>query len=84
MLRTGIGLGLVASGTFLAVDKWFTTKKSTAVGISMAGTSLGQMVMPVLLGKILEEYGFQVTTLFIGVLCYSGFIGILLFEVSTR
>lgn len=75
-------MGLTVFGTFLAIDKWFTTMKSTAVGISMAGTSLGQMVMPALLGKILEDYGFQGTALTIGLMCYSGFLGVMLFEVS--
>lgn len=79
---SGIGLGLIASGTFLAINDWFTTKKSTAVGISMAGTSLGQMLMPIFLGKLLEKYGFHGTALTVGILCYSGFLGALLFKVS--
>lgn len=78
----GIGLGLIASGTFLAINDWFTTKKSTAVGISMAGTSLGQMLMPIFLGKLLEKYGFKGTALTVGLMCYSGFFGALLFRVS--
>lgn len=81
MFFLGLGLGMIASGTFLAINDYFTTKKSTAVGISMAGTAIGQMVMPTFIGMLLSKYDFSGTTLILGFMSYSGFIGALFFRV---
>lgn len=73
---------MIASGTFLAINDYFTTKKSTAVGISMAGTAIGQMVMPTFIGMLLSKYEFSGATFILGFMSYSGFIGALFFRVS--
>lgn len=75
---------MIASGTFLAINDYFTTKKSTAVGISMAGTAIGQMVMPTFIGMLLSKYEFSGATFVLGFLSYSGFIGAMFFRVSKR
>nr|XP_023028340.1 monocarboxylate transporter 12-like [Leptinotarsa decemlineata] len=77
---TGMGLGLLASGTFLIVNDYFTTKKSTAVGISMGGTAIGQMIMPTFIGMLLKKYGFSGTTFVLGFVSYSGIIGAIFFK----
>ncbi|XP_050304142.1 monocarboxylate transporter 12-like [Anthonomus grandis grandis] len=77
---TGMGLGLVASSTFLAISEYFTTRKSTAVGLSMAGTSTGQMVMPTIVGLLIEKYDFHRTTLILGCVSCCGMIGAFLFR----
>ncbi|KAG5898646.1 hypothetical protein JTB14_021020 [Gonioctena quinquepunctata] len=77
---TGLGLGLLASGTFLVINDYFTTKKSTAVGISMAGTSIGQMLMPTFIGMLLKKYEFSGTTFILGFVSYTGIIGAMFFE----
>jgi len=77
---TGLGLGLVASSTFLAISEYFTTKKSTAVGLSMAGTSTGQMIMPILVGLLLKNYEFSGTTMILGCVSCSGLVGAILFQ----
>ncbi|XP_030748055.1 monocarboxylate transporter 12-like [Sitophilus oryzae] len=77
---TGLGLGLVASSTFLAISEYFTTRKSTAVGLSMAGTSTGQMVMPIVVGLLLKNFEFSGTTLILGCISCCGMIGAFFFK----
>ncbi|KAJ8922683.1 hypothetical protein NQ315_007715 [Exocentrus adspersus] len=77
---TGLGLGLLASVTFLAINSYFTTKKSTAVGLSMAGTSVGQMVFPTFIGMLLRKYEFSGTCWILGLISYTGLIGASLFK----
>uniref|UniRef100_A0A6P7F783 Monocarboxylate transporter 9-like isoform X2 n=1 Tax=Diabrotica virgifera virgifera TaxID=50390 RepID=A0A6P7F783_DIAVI len=79
-VMTGFGLGLLASGTFLIINDYFTTKKSTAVGISMAGTAVGQMTMPLFIGWLLKKYEYSGTTFILGFISYSGAIGALFFK----
>lgn len=77
----GLGLGLIFPSTFVAVKDYFSTNRGRAVGLSMAGTGLGQMLMPQLVGFLLNEFGFAWTTRIIGVLCLHGAVGSLLFQV---
>ncbi|KAF5270912.1 hypothetical protein FQA39_LY08293 [Lamprigera yunnana] len=77
---TGLGLGLIMPSTFVAVNNYFTTRKSQAVGLSMAGTGVGQMLIPQVVRFLLDEYGFQGTTLILGALCLNGLPGALLFH----
>ncbi|CAG9823166.1 unnamed protein product [Phaedon cochleariae] len=77
---TGLGLGLLASGTFLVINDYFTTKKSTAVGISMAGTAMGQMLMPTFIGMLLKKYEYSGTTFILGFVSFTGVIGAMFFK----
>lgn len=81
---TGLGLGLVASATFLAISEFFTQRKSTAVGLSMAGTSTGQMIMPIFVGLLLKNYQFHGTALILGCVSCTGIVGALLFKVRQK
>lgn len=77
---TGLGLGLIMPSTFVAVNEYFTTRKSQAIGLSMAGTGVGQMLMPQVVRFLLDEYGYKGTTLILGALCLNGLPGALLFH----
>lgn len=77
-----LGLGLMYPATFVAIKLYFTTKQGRAVGLSMAGTGIGQMLMPQVVRVLLDEYGYRWTTRIIGVLCLHGIAGALLFQVS--
>jgi MFS family permease len=68
----GFGLGLIQSATFIAVNSYFSTKRGQAVGFAMAGTGLGQMLMPNITGFLLETYTFRGATLAIGALALHG------------
>lgn len=74
-------MGLIMPATFVAVNAYFKGKRSQAVGLSMAGTSVGQMVMPQVVRFLLDEYGYRGTTLILGGLALNGIPGALLFQV---
>lgn len=67
--------------TFLAVNSYFNRRRSQAVGLSMAGTGIGQMLMPQVVRFLLDEFGYKGTTLILGGLCLNGVAGALLFQV---
>lgn len=58
-LMVGIGLGLIAPSTFMIINSYFTTKKARAVGISLAGAGIGQIIIPHIVRVLLENYGYQ-------------------------
>lgn len=76
----GIGLGLIGPSIFIAVSSYFTTKKARAFGFSMAGTGLGQMILPLIVRILLSLYGFRGTVLVMGSLSLHGVVGALLFQ----
>ncbi|XP_017772636.1 PREDICTED: monocarboxylate transporter 12 [Nicrophorus vespilloides] len=79
-LFTGLGFGLIMPATFLAVKTYFDKKRSQAVGLSMAGTGIGQMLMPQLVRYLLDEYGYKGATFILGALSLHGLVGSLLFQ----
>lgn len=66
--------------SFIAVNSYFTTKRSVAVGLALAGTGIGQMVMPIIVQLLLDEYGFAWTVRILGALALNGVAGALLFQ----
>lgn len=80
----GIGLGLIAPASFVAVSSYFTTKRSRAVGFALAGTGLGQMILPIIVQKLLDEYGFRGTILIMGSLALHGVVGGCLYQPVSR
>ncbi|XP_015836418.1 uncharacterized protein LOC100142456 isoform X2 [Tribolium castaneum] len=77
---TGLGLGLIASSTFLIINSYFDKNKSQAVGLSMAGTSIGQMGMPPIVALLIQHYGYDGTILILSGLSLHGLIGSLFFD----
>lgn len=55
----GIGVGLATSAAFVALNHYFKNKRGQAVGLSMAGTALGMLVLPQLIRILLESFGFS-------------------------
>lgn len=55
----GIGVGLSTSAAFVALNHYFKYKRGQAVGLSMAGTALGMLIMPQLVRFLLDAYGFR-------------------------
>lgn len=76
----GLGLGLIAPSSFVAVNSYFTSNKGRAVGIAMAGTGFGQMIMPHIVRNLLEEYGYRGATFILGALALNGIVGASLFQ----
>lgn len=77
---TGFGMGLISPATFIAVHSYFSTKRGQAVGLAMAGTGIGQMVMPHVVRVLLEWYGFRASVLIVGGLALNGLVGCALFQ----
>lgn len=65
-------MGLIQPSTFVAVNSYFRAKRGRAVGVSMAGTGVGQMLMPHLVRYLLDSYGFRGTALILGALAFNG------------
>lgn len=68
----------------MAIKSYFSTRRSQAVGLSLAGTGIGQMVMPQVVRLLLELFGYRGTTLILGGLCLNGLAGALLFQVCQQ
>lgn len=60
-----------ASG-FLAVNSFFEKNRGKALGLALAGTGIGQMLMPFVVKMLLDEYGYRGATLIIGSLTLHG------------
>lgn len=75
----GLGIGLLQSSTFLAIDAYFTTRRGRAVGVAMAGTGLGQMFMPHLVRYLLDNFAYKGTTLILGGLALNGVSFLIIF-----
>ncbi|KAF4213441.1 hypothetical protein CNMCM8980_006327 [Aspergillus fumigatiaffinis] len=62
MLAQGVAFGLAAAGLSLpamaTATQWFSTKKGLAVGIVSAGSSLGGVIYPCMLPRLIEQVGF--------------------------
>lgn len=58
-IPSGMGVGLATSAAFVALNHYFKKKRGQAVGLSMAGTALGMLILPQLVRILLETYGFR-------------------------
>ena len=45
-IKLGLGTGLAIASAFVALNTFFLKKRGQAIGFSMAGTTLGMMIMP--------------------------------------
>ncbi|XP_055533764.1 monocarboxylate transporter 12-B [Wyeomyia smithii] len=71
----GFGLGLIQSATFVAINSYFRNNKGKAVGFALAGTGIGQILMPLLVDFLLDNFSFRGATLIIGGLAFNGVVG---------
>lgn len=55
----GIGAGLLFTPTVSLLPTYFTTHMGLAVGIASSGSSLGGVIYPIVLNKLLPEIGFH-------------------------
>ncbi|XP_031622838.1 uncharacterized protein LOC116340468 [Contarinia nasturtii] len=55
----GIGVGLATSAAFVALNHYFKNKRGQAVGLSMAGTALGMLILPQLVRILLDAFEFS-------------------------
>ncbi|XP_059609274.1 monocarboxylate transporter 12 isoform X2 [Phlebotomus argentipes] len=76
----GFGLGLLNPSTFMAVNSYFSRKRGQAVGLALAGTGIGQMLMPQIVHFLLDEFGYRGAILIVGALAFHGIVGASLFQ----
>ncbi|GAB0092618.1 monocarboxylate transporter 12 [Sergentomyia squamirostris] len=76
----GFGLGLLNPSTFMAVNSYFSRRRGQAVGLALAGTGIGQMLMPQIVHYLLEEFGYRGAILIVGALAFHGIVGACLFQ----
>jgi len=57
----GIGYSLAFISGVSVVGQWFTTNRGLAVGIAVAGSGLGQFVLSLVTGILVNEYKWRVT-----------------------
>lgn len=80
----GFGVGLASSSSFVSLNHYFSKKRGQAVGLSMAGTGFGLMVMPQLVNLLLGEYGFRWTVVILGALAFHAILGSCLLQPVKR
>uniref|UniRef100_A0A1Q3G1R7 Putative monocarboxylate transporter n=2 Tax=Culex tarsalis TaxID=7177 RepID=A0A1Q3G1R7_CULTA len=76
----GIGVGLATSAAFVALNHYFAKKRGQAVGLSMAGTALGMLIMPQLVRYLLETYDFRGAVLLLSGLALHAAVGATLLQ----
>lgn len=71
----GLGVGLTASATFVALNNYFVKRRGQAVGFSLAGTAFGMMLMPQAVKFLLDSYNFRGAILILGAFALNGIVG---------
>ncbi|KAK7079037.1 hypothetical protein SK128_005858 [Halocaridina rubra] len=79
-LLSGIGGGLATSMCFLIVPTYFDRKRGMANAVMMAGICLGEILGPLLVRFLLDEYSFQGANIIIGAILLNSYIGISFFH----
>lgn len=76
----GVGVGLATSAAFVALNHYFSKKRGQAVGLSMAGTAIGMLIMPQLVSFLLETYDFRGAVLLLSGLALHAAVGATLLQ----
>ncbi|XP_023952491.2 monocarboxylate transporter 12 [Bicyclus anynana] len=76
----GLGLGFIQNASFVSINGYFKERKSLAVGLAMAGTGVGQTLMPHVVRYLLENFGFKGACLLLAALSLHGICGTLLLQ----
>ncbi|CAH1127274.1 unnamed protein product [Ceutorhynchus assimilis] len=71
----GLGVGLTASATFVALNNYFMKKRGHAIGYSLAGTAFGMMLMPQAVRLLLDAFGFRGAILVLGGFALNSLVG---------
>lgn len=70
VLRFAMGLGLAAGGLAVCVvivSRWFVSRRGLALGLMLAGTSLGSGILPSVFTQLIETHGWRAAASFAAV-----------------
>ena len=81
-LLLGLGVGLCSSMGILITQEYFVAKRPLANGITMAGGSIGQMAVPLLIQYLLNQYGLRGALLIMSGVVLQGVVAAVLFQPS--
>lgn len=70
----GIGAGLLFTPTVSLIPSWFSTRIGLAVGIASSGSSLGGIIYPIVLYRLIGQVGFPWAVRSIGFIAFVTFI----------
>ncbi|KAL1509087.1 hypothetical protein ABEB36_003883 [Hypothenemus hampei] len=76
----GLGVGLTASATFVALNNYFLKRRGQAIGFSLAGTAFGMMLMPQAVRLLLDEFGFRGAIFLLGGFALNSLVGSVLLQ----
>ena len=65
-LLTGAGLGLATTPGIILTARYFDRRRSLANALCLSGTAAGSFTLPVLISRLLDQYGFRGTLLLLG------------------
>ncbi|PVF96840.1 MFS general substrate transporter [Serendipita vermifera] len=82
-LGAGIGLGLLFLPAMGVISHHFKNRRGLAMGIAVSGSSIGGLVFPVMLNKLIEQKGFPWATRAAAFLC-TGVMTIAILCMKTR
>ncbi|ELT97796.1 hypothetical protein CAPTEDRAFT_210198 [Capitella teleta] len=77
-LFSGIGYGFLFGPAMVTVGQYFEKRRSLANGLAVAGGSVGQLVLPLFLSYILNEYGYEGAMLIYAGVCLNVIPGVML------
>lgn len=75
----GIGIGLISISCLLVVVSCFKKRRNQAVSISLTGSTIGDVILPQVVGYLLMYYGLKTAVFTVGLLALLGTLSAILF-----
>jgi MFS family permease len=66
-LLVGAGISGMWVPLLSTVARWFSGRRSLATGIALSGMTLGQVVAPLIIGRLIAAYGWRTSVLVFGI-----------------
>ncbi len=66
----GIGMSGVIIPLLTTLSRWFVKKRGMMNGLSIAGTGIGTIVMPILANRLISSYGWRISFIAFGVISF--------------
>ena len=80
---SSIGASALLYSAMNSVSTWFMKKRSTAIGVTMSGTSVGGIIFPIMVAKLVPKIGFPWTIRAVAFMVL-GLLAIANFTVTSR